>query len=78
MSTDLEMQRLRHERIKYELRIRKLTFASLSERESVHHSLLAGVSSSKKRSEKAARILASAIDTTPEELWPEIYGGNDE
>lgn len=77
MSFDQEEIRLRHERIKFELRMRHLTFAALAERAHVHHSLLAGVSSSKKRSERAAKIIADALDTTPQTLWPEIYGGED-
>ncbi len=68
----------RHERLKYEIRRRGLSFASLARREGIHHSLLAGVSAGSKRSERAAKILADAIGSTPAKLWPEIYGGDDE
>ncbi|WP_409567681.1 transcriptional regulator [Paracoccus sp. (in: a-proteobacteria)] len=67
-------RRTRHEKIKYEIRRRGLSFAKLSEHEGLHRSVFAAVSAATKRSRRAARLIADVLDTTPEELWPEIYG----
>lgn len=69
-----EQKRLRHERIKFELRSRGLSFAKLSKQEGLHRSVFAAISATTKRSRKAATLIAEAIGTTPEALWPEVYG----
>ncbi|SMR71970.1 transcriptional regulator, Nlp family [Aliiroseovarius halocynthiae] len=78
MILDESQKRNRHELIKYELRRRGLSFAKLAVAANRHRSVFAAVSATTKRSRRAACIIANAIDTTPEELWPEIYGGTDE
>lgn len=67
-------KRLRHERVKYELRKRQLSFASLAEKAGMDRSVFAAVSATTKKSQRAAKIIADALETTPETLWPEVYG----
>ena len=61
------------ERIKYELRTRGLSFSALSRKTGIDPSVFSAVSAGKKRSRRAALVIAESIGSTPEKLWPEIY-----
>lgn len=74
MQISQQDKRLRHQRVRYELGKRQLTFAKLGSEAGLDRSVLAAVSASRKTSRRAAKIIADALETTPEALWPEIYG----
>ena len=78
MNISQQNKRLRHQRVKYELGKRQLSFAKLAASAGMDRSLLAAVSATTKKSHRAATIIADALDTTPAQLWPEIYGGDDD
>ncbi len=78
MQISQQDKRLRHERVKYELRKRRLTFASLAAEAGIDRSVFAAVSATTKKSKRVAMIIADALETTPAVLWPEIYGGADD
>jgi lambda repressor-like predicted transcriptional regulator len=69
---------LRHQRVRYELGKRQLSFARLASEAGLDRSVLAAVSASRKTSRRAAQIIADALHTTPEALWPDIYGDVDD
>lgn len=78
MQISKQDKRLRHERVKYELRKRQLSFASLAADAGVDRSVFAAVSATTKKSRRVAGIIARALDTEPSILWPEVYGGKNE
>ncbi|MBO9444163.1 helix-turn-helix domain-containing protein [Phaeobacter italicus] len=77
---DLAIDRERHARIRYELSLRGLTLAEIAKRAGVSISSVSAVSLGKSRSARVEMILAHALETLPEALFPERYpadsGGN--
>jgi len=71
---DLTIDRERHARIRYELSLRGLTLAEIAKRAGVSISSVSAVSLGKSRSARVEMILAKALDTEPESLFPERYG----
>lgn len=78
MSISAEDVLRRHEWVKYELRLRQLSFAKLAAAHNLDRSVFASVSAARKKSKRAATIIASCLDTSAELLWPEIYGDKDD
>ena len=78
MQISQQDKHLRHQRVRYELGKRQLSFAKLAAEAGLDRSVLAAVSASRKTSRRAATIIADALGTTPDALWPDIYGGVDD
>ncbi|WP_409565978.1 transcriptional regulator [Paracoccus sp. PS1] len=74
----MNANRSRSEMIKYSLRMRGTSFAELARLHTIHPSVFSAVSSGRRRSHTAAKIIADALDSTPSALWPEFYGGKDD
>lgn len=70
---DLVIDRKRHARIRYELSLRGLSLVAIAKRANVSVSSVSAVSLGKSRSARVERILAEALDTLPESLFPECY-----
>jgi len=70
---DLTIDRERHARIRYELSLRSLTLAEIAKRAEVSISSVSAVSLGKSRSARIEMILAQALATRPEVLFPERY-----
>ncbi len=63
----------RHERLKFELRLRGQSLASVARQLDVTQSTVSMVSKGKNRSRRIERALANALETTPEQLFPDRY-----
>ncbi|SLN56040.1 helix-turn-helix domain-containing protein [Ruegeria meonggei] len=70
---DIPIDRARHARIKCELEIRGLKLTDLAQRIGVGASAVSSVSLGKSRSEKIEKYLASVLNQSVEELFPERY-----
>lgn len=73
---DLAIDRERHARIRYELSLRGLTFAEIARRAEVSVSSVSAVSLGKSRSARIELILAQALATRPDALFPDRYPAN--
>ncbi|QIE43290.1 transcriptional regulator (plasmid) [Rhodobacteraceae bacterium SC52] len=70
---DLTINRERHARIRYELSLRGLSLAAIAKRADVSISSVSAVSLGKSRSARVEKILAEALDSRAEALFPERY-----
>ena len=70
---DLAIDREKHARIRYELSLRSLTLAEIARRAEVSVSSVSAVSLGKSRSARIELILAQALATRPEALFPDRY-----
>ncbi|WP_425025642.1 helix-turn-helix domain-containing protein [Paracoccus versutus] len=68
------MNNARREQIKCDLRTKNLSFSRLSQISGIDPSVFSAVCAGRKRSRRVARLIAQALGTTPEALWPEVYG----
>ncbi|WP_460275914.1 helix-turn-helix domain-containing protein [Celeribacter sp. ULVN23_4] len=73
---DLAIDREKHARIRYELSLCGLTLAEIARRAEVSVSSVSAVSLGKSRSARIETILAHALSTCPEALFPERYPNN--
>ncbi len=70
---DIPIDRARHARIKFELELRGLRLADIAIQLGTGASVISSVSLGKSRSQRIERHLASAIEQSVEELFPERY-----
>ena len=63
----------KHERLKAELRIRGTSLSRIGRALGVSSAAMSMVSTGKNRSARIETAIAQALNTTPEQLWPERY-----
>ncbi|PWR00996.1 hypothetical protein DKT77_19320 [Meridianimarinicoccus roseus] len=73
MVDDQSTDRARHALIKYQLALRGLTLADIARRANVGTSAVSIVSIGKSRSVRIEALLAEALGTKADELFPERY-----
>ncbi|WP_102227226.1 helix-turn-helix domain-containing protein [Acidimangrovimonas sediminis] len=75
---DFPVDRERHARIKYQLDLRGLSLADIARKANVGASAVSVVSLGRSRSANIEKVLAEALGTTAEELFPERYPSHSE
>ena len=69
----LDDREVRHERLKFQLRLKGRSLASIARQLGVSVSTVSLVSKGKNRSVRIERALAEALASTPEQLFPDRY-----